>query len=137
MTEKRQTHDERGRIRVTGFDSDRVTERDPLSDWTDGTSGETVGRWRRGLQRFKRNRSAMGALVIVVLMALAATFARPITVLGVVVQPFSLAPYDPTTILYLQDPAVNTYDPPSWNYPMGVDGSGRDLFSPSASSSSD
>lgn len=129
MTEKRQTHDERGRIRVTGFDSDRVTERDSLSDWTDGTSGETVGRWRRGLQRFKRNRSAMGALVIVVLMALAATFARPITVFGAVVQPFSLAPYDPTTILYLQDPSVSTYDPPSWDYPMGVDGSGRDLFS--------
>lgn len=129
MTEKRQSHGERGRIRVSGFDSERVTEREPLSDWTDETSGETIGRWRRGLHRFMRNRSAMGALVIVVVMAFAAFFARPIEMFGVVVQPFSLAPYDPTTILYLQDPAVNTFDPPSWQYPMGVDGSGRDLFS--------
>ncbi|GAA0550428.1 ABC transporter permease [Halorubrum ejinorense] len=129
MTDERQHHSDRGRIRVSGFDSERVTEREPLSNWTDDTGGETVGRWRRGLRRFTRNRSAMGALVIVVLMALAAFFARPIEVAGVVVQPFSLAPYDPTTILYLQDPSVDVYGPPSWDYPMGIDGSGRDLFS--------
>ncbi|MGM0446682.1 ABC transporter permease [Halorubrum sp. 2020YC2] len=129
MTDERQHHSERGRIRVSGFDSERVTQREPLSDWTEDAGGETVGRWRRGLRRFIRNRAAMGALVIVVLMALAAFLARPIEVGGVVVQPFSLAPYDPTTILYLQDPAVDVYDPPSWQYPMGIDGSGRDLFS--------
>ncbi|SDE93362.1 peptide/nickel transport system permease protein [Halorubrum xinjiangense] len=126
----RHTHDERGRIRISGFDSDRVRDREPMSDWTDESSGETVGRWRRGFRKFKRNRSAMGALLVVLVMALASFFARPIEMFGVVVQPFSLAPYDPTTILYLGvDSSVNVYDPPSWQYPMGVDGSGRDLFS--------
>ncbi len=130
MTEQRQTHSDRGRIRVTGFDSDSVREREPLSDWTDGASGETIGRWRRGLRRFMRNRSAMGALVVVILMSLVAIFARPVEVGGYVVQPFSLAPYDPTTIIYFSvDPSVGVYDPPSWEYPMGIDGSGRDLFS--------
>jgi peptide/nickel transport system permease protein len=125
----RQTHDERGRIRISGFDSDRGRDREPMSGWSDEASGETIGRWRRGFRKFKRNRSAVGALVIVFLMALAALFARPIEMFGMVVQPFSLAPYDPTTILYLEDPNVEVYDSPSWEYPMGVDGSGRDLFS--------
>ncbi|ELZ48276.1 oligopeptide transport system permease OppC [Halorubrum coriense DSM 10284] len=126
----RNIHEDRGRIQVSGFDSDRVRDREPISDWTDESSGETVGRWRRGFRKFKRNRSAMGALVVVVVMALASFFARPVEMFGVVVQPFSLAPYDPTTILYLGvDSSVNVYDPPSWQYPMGVDGSGRDLFS--------
>ena len=130
MTDQRQTHSDRGRIRVRGFDSDRVTEREPLSDWTDGASGEAVGRWRRGLRRFKRNWSAMGALIIVILMSLVAFFARPVEVYGFLIQPFALAPYDPTTIIYFtEDPSVGIYDPPSWEYPMGIDGSGRDLFS--------
>ncbi len=129
MTEQRNTHSDRGRIRVTGFDADRVREREPISDWTDEAGDEAVGRWHRGLQRFVRNRSAMGAVVIVVLMSLAAIFARPIEMFGFVIQPLALAPYEPTTILYLQDPTISTYDPPSWDHPMGVDGSGRDLYS--------
>lgn len=130
MTDERRRHGERGHIRVTGFDPERVTRREPLSDPTDDADGETVGRWRRGLHRFARNRSAVGALVVVVVMSLAALFARPVAVAGVVVQPVALAPHDPTAILYLTaDPSVSAYDPPSWRYPMGVDGSGRDLFS--------
>ena len=130
MTDTDNQAEERGRIRVSGFDADRVREREPLSDWTGETSGEPISRWRRGLQRFMRNRSAMGALVVVALMSLVAIFARPIEVGGYVVQPFSLAPYDPTTIIYFSvDPNVGIYDPPSWQYPMGIDGSGRDLFS--------
>ena len=150
--------DERGRLRVTGFDADRVRNRDPLSERdgeadgpgdevdgsgdevdgpgsrTDGTAGGTggvtAGRWRRGLRRFGRNRSAMVALAVVVAMTTVSVLARPVEVFGVVVQPFALAPYDPTTILYLSvDPSVSPYDPPSWRFPMGVDGSGRDLFS--------
>ena len=130
MTDTENPTDERGRIRISGFDADRVRNREPLSDWTGETSGETVSRWRRGLKRFMRNRSAMGAVVIVVLMALVAIFARPVEIGGYVVQPFSLAPYDPTTIIYFTvDPNVGIYDSPSWQYPMGIDGSGRDLFS--------
>ncbi|MFC5277645.1 ABC transporter permease [Halorubrum rubrum] len=144
---------ERGRIRVVGFDADRVRDRDPLSEWseTDGATGEgrgatgegddgesaeratngaAAGRWRRGLRRFRRDRSAMVALSVVVAMALVSLLARPVEVFGVVVQPFALAPYDPTTILYLSvDPSVSPYDPPSARFPMGVDGAGRDLFS--------
>ncbi|SMO39199.1 ABC transporter permease [Halorubrum cibi] len=146
---------ERGRIRIVGFDADRVRERDPLSEWSEAgdeptgerddganagsdgrengervTNGTTVGRWRRGFRRFRRNRSAMVALGVVVAMALVSLLARPVEVFGVVVQPFALAPYDPTTILYLSvDPSVSPYDPPSARFPMGVDGAGRDLFS--------
>ncbi|RAW45003.1 ABC transporter permease [Halorubrum sp. 48-1-W] len=155
----RRRTDRRGRLRVTGFDADRVRDRDPLSergdgpdgeadgpdggaddgtdgtdDGTDGTAGgtggATAGRWRRGLRRFRRNRSATVALAVVVAMTTVSVLARPVEVFGVVVQPFALAPYDPTTILYLSvDPSVSPYDPPSWRFPMGVDGSGRDLFS--------
>ncbi|OYR58573.1 ABC transporter permease, partial [Halorubrum halodurans] len=142
---------ERGRIRVVGFDADRVRDRDPLAEGrgaegaNDGSReaagdranrgrvtgrGATAGRWRRGLRRFRRNRSAMVALAVVVAMALVSLLARPIAVGGVVVQPFALAPYDPSTILYLSvDPSVSPYDPPSVRFPMGVDGAGRDLFS--------
>jgi peptide/nickel transport system permease protein len=142
---------ERGRIRIVGFDADRVHDRDPLAAGreVEGTNDESreaageranrgrgtrggarAGRWRRGLRRFRRNRSAMVALAVVVAMALVSLLARPIELFGVVVQPFALAPYDPTTILYLSvDPSVSPYDPPSARFPMGVDGAGRDLLS--------
>ena len=119
----------RGRIRISGFDAERVEQRDPLSGWTEESGTETESRWQRGWRRFKRNRSAMIGVAIVIVMALVAFFARPVTLFGVTVQPFALAPYDPSTILYLEDPAVSIYDSPSLAYPMGVDGSGRDLFS--------
>lgn len=121
---------ERGRIRISGFDAERVERREPLSDWTEESGTETQSRWQRGWRRFKRNRSAMLGVTVVVVMSLLAIFARPITVAGVAVQPFSLAPYEPTAILYL-DPAstAGVYDSPSLAHPMGTDGSGRDLFS--------
>ncbi len=122
---------QRGRIRITGFDPQAVEDRDPLSEWTDYEGTETEGRWVRAARNFRRNRVAMFGLVVVLLMAFVAAFSRPVEVWGVVVQPFSLAPYDPRTILYLQpDYAhVGRYDPPSLAHPMGTDGSGRDLFS--------
>ncbi|GAB3671620.1 ABC transporter permease [Halopiger thermotolerans] len=127
MTREQST--ERGRITISGFDAEHVEQRDPLSSWTDDTAGETRSRWQRAWTRFKRNRSALIGLAVVAVLSLLALFARPVTVLGVTVQPFSLAPYDPTAVLYLQDPSVNVYDPPSLAHPMGIDGSGRDLFS--------
>ncbi|ADJ15784.1 ABC transporter permease [Halalkalicoccus jeotgali] len=120
---------ERGRIRITGFDAERVEERDRLSEWETESETGTRSRWRRGLDRFTHNRSAMLGVAVVVAMSLLAIFSRPITVGGVLVQPISLAPHAPTDILYLQDPSVGVYDPPSLAYPMGIDGSGRDLFS--------
>ncbi|MDR5671598.1 ABC-type dipeptide/oligopeptide/nickel transportsystem, permease component [Halalkaliarchaeum sp. AArc-CO] len=128
MTDR--SHSQRGRIQVTGFDPERVTERERISDWTGEIQAETETRWVRAYKRFMRNRSALIGLAIVLLMSLAAFLARPIAVWGVTIQPFALAPYDPTTILYLtEDPSVSVYDWPSTDYWMGVDGSGRDLFS--------
>ncbi|MDI2601440.1 hypothetical protein QA784_14835, partial [Listeria monocytogenes] len=80
MTE---THSHRGRIQITGFDADRVTERDRISDWTGEIETETEGRWKRAYRRFKRNRSALIGLSVVLIMSLAALFSRPITLYGI------------------------------------------------------
>ena len=128
MTE-RNVSTERGRIQITGFDAEHVEQRDPLSEWTEATDDETQSRWQRAWRRFKRNRTALIGLGVVAFLSLLAIFARPISVAGVTVQPFSLAPYNPTDILYLQDPSIGVYDPPSAKNPMGTDASGRDLFS--------
>ncbi|WP_058994368.1 ABC transporter permease [Haloarcula sp. CBA1127] len=120
---------ERGRIRITGFDADRVESREPLSDWTEERDTETESRWERAWSEFRDNRSAMLGLYIVTLMGLLAIFARPVTVAGVTVQPFSLAPYDPSAILYVQGLDVSAYEAPSLAHPFGTDGSARDVFS--------
>lgn len=120
---------ERGRIQISGFDAERVIERDPLSGWTEDRGTETQTRWQRAWRRFVRNRSALLGVAVVAILALLAIFARPITVAGLTVQPFSLAPYEPTTILYLEEPGIGVYDPPSTSNWMGTDGRGRDLFS--------
>ncbi|WP_293031090.1 ABC transporter permease [Natronococcus sp.] len=123
-------HTERGRIRVTGFDPEQVRQRDPLSDWTEESGGETEGRFERAWKRFKRNRTALIGLFVVAVLTLLAVFARPITMMGVTVQPFSIAPYDPTTIMYMNpESSAGTYDSPTLSHPMGTDGDGRDLFS--------
>lgn len=121
--------DERGRIRITGFDADAVERREPLSDWTEHRAGETARRWERGWREFRQNRSAMLGLYVVTAMALLAVFARPITVAGVTVQPFALAPYRPDAILYVQGLDVSAYEAPSLAHPFGTDGSARDVFS--------
>ncbi|SNZ02668.1 peptide/nickel transport system permease protein [Natronoarchaeum philippinense] len=121
---------ERGRIQISGFDPARVEDRERLSDWTEDTGGETEGRWRRAWKRFRRNRTAMLGLGVVLVMSLMTFFARPMSVAGVTIQPLSLAPYDPEAILYLE-PGVDAgrYDPPSMAHPMGTDASGRDMLS--------
>ncbi|WP_436347534.1 ABC transporter permease [Natronorubrum sp. FCH18a] len=129
MTNKRTTSTKRGRIQISGFDPKRVTEREGLSDWTEESGQETQSRWKRALYKFTRNRSALLGLAVVVVLSMLAVFARPITVLGLTVQPFGLAPYEPGTILYMVDPSISTWDPPSASHPMGVDGNGRDIFS--------
>ncbi|WP_440765967.1 ABC transporter permease [Natronorubrum sp. DTA7] len=129
MTNKRTTSTKRGRIQISGFNPKRVTEREGLSDWTEESGQETQSRWKRALDKFMRNRSALIGLAVVVVLSMLAVFARPITVSGLTVQPFGLAPYEPGTILYMIDPSVSTWDSPSASHPMGVDGNGRDIFS--------
>ena len=120
---------QRGRIQISGFDTERVTEREPLSDWTAETTGTTEGRWARAWRQFRHNRTAMLGLIVVTAMVFLTIFARPVEIAGITVQPIALAPNDPQNILYLQDPSVGRYDPPSLNHPMGTDASGRDMLS--------
>jgi len=121
---------QRGRIQITGFDPERVEQREGLSEWVDAGTTDPESRWRRALRRFRRNRSAMIGLGVVVVLMLLSFFARPIEVAGVMVQPVALAPYEPDAILYL-DPAVNAgrYTPPTPEVPLGTDGNGRDILS--------
>jgi peptide/nickel transport system permease protein len=120
----------RGRIRISGFDTERVEQRDSLSGWVEDAGTETEGRWQRAFRRFRRNRSALLGLVVVAVMILATVFARPIAIEGVTVQPFSLAPYSPTETLLFSDASdAGPYTSPSIDHPMGTDGNARDVFS--------
>ena len=122
---------ERGRIRITGFDPQRVEQRDPLSDWgAEEEYSPAESRFVRAWRRFKRNRTAMLGLVVVVVMVLLAVFAKPITVFDIPVQPIGLAPHDETQRLFLYpEYDVSPYDPPSLEHPMGINGRGQDIFS--------
>lgn len=145
---------ERGRIQISGFDTERVTERESLSDWVEETGESTEGRWRRAWRRFRANRSAMVGLVVVAIMSVLTLLAEPIYVEGVKVQPISLALHDPDAILWLNGyPNVNRYDAPiitfaidSWTvnlfgasfdatwlritgFPFGTDNNARDMYS--------
>jgi peptide/nickel transport system permease protein len=124
---------QRGRIRITGFDPAAVEERESLSEWVDETEMSTESRWIRAWRNFRRNRSAMLGLAVVVAMSLLTIFARPISIEGVTVQPFAIAPFEPSAILYLKPEYADLgrYHPPdlSQGILMGTDGSGRDMFS--------
>ncbi len=120
---------DRGRIQITGFDpADAQTSATDVSSIAP-SADESPSRLRRLIMRFRRNRLAVLGVVVVAGMSLAALFARPISIAGVPVQPFSLAPYDPTVRVALQGSSASIYDPPSLAHPMGTDGDGRDVFS--------
>ena len=122
---------QRGRIQISGFDPERVENRERISGWTEERTSEPQSRWQRGWTRFKRNRTALIGITVVAALAFVAVFARPITVWGFTVQPFSLAPWDPNMIHYF-DPdgtGAGVYESPSREHPMGTDNSGRDLMS--------
>ncbi len=81
---------------------------------------------QRAWHTFKRNRTALVGLVMVVLVALVAVFSDTTLIAPLTdAEPTPLlAPYDPT----VQDPR-NRLLPPSWEHPMGLDTYGRDIFS--------
>jgi len=145
---------ERGRIRITGFDTDRVKERESLSDWMEENGRAAEGRWRRAWRNLRRNRSAMIGLYVVSAMVVLTLLAEPIYLAGTKVQPISLALHDPGKILWLHGyPNVGKYDPPllrvaidpwtvnlfgasfdAWwirisGFPMGIDNNFRDIYS--------
>jgi len=123
----RDTTSDRGRIRITGFDTSAVTERDQFVEWqreqTEGGTGRREKAWRR----FKRNRSATLGLVILGVMVFVAVFARPIVVsvagMDVPIQPLQLAPHGTDTNLVASD------SPPSLEHPFGTGQLGRDILS--------
>jgi len=121
---------QRGRIQITGFEPERVHERERLSDWVDDTGGETTSRYVMAWRRFKRNRTAMLGLIVVSIMVVLAILARPITIWGIPVQPISLAPYDPASHLALDpDVMAGNYESPSSDHWFGTDNENRDIFS--------
>lgn len=141
-SENSQQTTERGRIRVTGFDVERVESRDPLSSWEpDLQSEEGRGRLEYAWMRFKRNRLALFGAAVIAVMVLLAILSRPIQVPGGVpllaertIQPFSLAPADPAAqdvITGYQSPTLEHFLawPPSGLYLFGTDWAGRDILS--------
>ncbi|WP_251341541.1 ABC transporter permease [Haloplanus halophilus] len=113
--------DDRGRLRVRGFDGGDAA----VADEADRSEAvPSVDRRTRAWRRFRRDRTAVAGLAIITLMALLAVFARPVEVGGVVVQPFALAPYDPAA-----SGVAEPYLPPSLAHPFGTDWAGRDVFS--------
>ena len=114
---------ERGRIQISGFETERVEDRESLLVQEDEYV-EPVSVWRRIVTRLTRDRLALVGIVIVVVMALAALLARPIAVSGVTVQPISLAPYDPTATA-----VGGRHDSPSVSHLMGTNRQGQDVFS--------
>ena len=119
---------QRGRIKIEGFHRDRPVDRDPEPSVHEETHDEidqdVESRWHRVARQIVRDRLALIGAVIVLLMVVSAIFSRPITALGVTLQPFSLAPFDPTST-GVGDP----YQSPSLAHPMGTDRLGRDLLS--------
>ncbi len=120
---------ERGRIQISGFDSTRVEEREPISGWVEDTGTETVGRYQRAFARFRRNRIALLGVATVITMALVALFSYPTQVFGITIQPFHLAPFSPTETGFLNPDMGGRYERISWTHPMGTDRDARDIFS--------
>ena len=109
---------------MTGFDTSVFEDRDERFDWQQEESTVSRSRWTRSWERFKRNRTALAGLAIIAVMLFMTIFARPIAIEGITVQPFSLAPFDPTNSNF---GALN--EAPSLAHPFGTDWSGKDILS--------
>ncbi|OIB56669.1 ABC transporter permease [Natrialba sp. SSL1] len=115
---------ERGRIQISGFDTDGIEDQDSLDAWSESEADELESRWRKIVSSIVRDRLALGGFAVVAVMSIAALLSQPISVGGFTVQPFSIVPYDPT-----QTGVGARYAAPSLSHPMGTDRLGRDLFS--------
>ncbi|MFQ3319649.1 MAG: peptide/nickel transport system permease protein [Natronomonas sp.] len=124
----REKTSERGRIRITGFDTAAVTERDELVEWKAAETAESGTSQRaKSWHRFKQNRSAFIGIGILAFMVFVAVFSRPIEVAvagqTIPVQPFELIPHSTDTNL------VSGNAPPSMEHPFGTGQLGRDILS--------
>lgn len=114
---------QRGKIKIEGFHSDAVEDRD-ISDWTDEKSADVPSRWRIVGRKLINDRLALVGTFFVLFMLFWAVFSRPIAIEGVTVQPFSAVPYPPEQTLI-----GDAYEAPSLDHPFGTDRLGRDMFS--------
>lgn len=125
---QRDTTTQRGRIQISGFDAEYVTNRDAFTEWQESESGGGTSRREYAWRRFKRNRLAMYGVGFMALMTFVAIFARPVTVdvMGtpVTLQPFQLAPHDAGEMF-----VGDGHESPSIAHPFGTDWAGRDIFS--------
>ena len=132
MATNQQTHSDRGRLRVTGFESEAASDRQDLSSWEPKLqSREARSRAYYAWQRFKSNRLALFGAGIIAVLTLVTVFARPwglpggIPVIGgTQVQPISLAPFPPSSTDIL-----NGHAAPNTQHLFGTDQLGRDIFS--------
>jgi len=117
----------RGRIEITGFQAEAVTEREQLSDWSEDMETKVVSRWRKVLYQLIRDPLALIGGSVVFLMLVAAIFSRPVEMFGMTVQPFSITPFDPVEPLVSDE----KYAQPNIlsSHPMGTDRIGRDVLS--------
>lgn len=125
----------RGRLRVTGFDADRVRAREPAATAPEVPGPGRAGRRPSARARFRRDRTAVAGLAVIAVMLAVAVLARPITVTavqlpvggviepGLTVQPVGLAPYDPAATRFPAEVG------PSPAHPFGTDRLGRDVLS--------
>nr|WP_237560432.1 hypothetical protein [Halolamina rubra] len=109
---------------MTGFDTSVFEDRDDRFDWQQDESTVSRDRMTRAWERFKRNRTALVGLGIIAVMLFTTIFARPIVIEGITIQPFSLAPFDPTNSNFA---ALN--EAPTAAHPFGTDWSGKDILS--------
>ncbi|QSW98028.1 ABC transporter permease [Haloterrigena alkaliphila] len=127
MTGDDRSTPERGRIRIEGFGEAVAADR-TVDVWADEREPPTRSRLEDAWRRFRSNRTAVLGLGIVAVLAVVAIFARPIEVstMGytITLQPFALAPYDPSAV-YVGPANAG----PSLSHPFGTDWAGRDLFS--------
>ncbi|MEY7848368.1 ABC transporter permease [Natrarchaeobius sp. A-rgal3] len=115
---------ERGRIKIDGFHGERSRDLESDPAVGDEVERDVESRWYRVARQIVRDRLALIGAVVVVLMVVSAVFARPIEAWGYTVQPFALAPFDPTST------GVGApYQSPSLGHPMGTDRLGRDILS--------
>jgi len=141
-TKRNESGPERGRIRIEGFDSEVVEDRQLESGWKPKLqSEEGKGRLYYAWRRFRRNRLALFGAFVIGFMTVLAVFAQPIRVpesapvlAGQVLQPFALAPADPANQNVLAGHTPPTLEntltwPPSGLHLFGTDWAGRDILS--------
>src|SRR6478735_6330733 len=92
---------------------EQVSQAELLAEAAEAAPTRHASLWGDAWRRLVRNRLAVLGLVIVIILSLTAIFAPLI------------APYGEDEVVAVQRKPMK----PSWNFPMGIDQNGRDVFS--------